>query len=354
LQSKKILHIIDSLTIGGAESVFVDLIARFKVEIGNNILILRREKNDENNFNKLNNISSIFILNRKNKYSLNKMYVAHRYCNEYSIVHIHLRHVFYYFYLVRLIFFGKYKLILHDHEGSYGFESKLGFFKQKCKPDFYIAVAQKQLLWAINQWDMISTSSLLLVNLPKEEIKLNKFKMPNIESVKTVCVGNLKKGKNQLFGMKLAKIMDIELDFVGNVQDIEYYKLLTTTKSEKIQILEGYVVDSELLGIYDFAFCFSESESGPLVLLEYIFAGLPFISFRTGEVADKIYKYFPEFFCDNFNMEEWILRYKSILNMDWIKFDFESKRKLLIDDEFSSSSYLRNLKTVYEFLGVEV
>lgn len=350
MQSNKILHVIDSLTIGGAESVFVDLIARFREEIGNNVLILRREKNDEVNFEKLNKIAKIFILKRKNKYSLIKMYLAHRQCSHYSIIHIHLRHVFFYFYLVRFIFRGKYKLILHDHEGSQGFEEKLDYIRKNFKPDFYIGVAERQISWALNQWDIRPSCSILLVNLPKKEMKVQKFSMNIKNSVKSVCVGNIKKGKNQLFGVRFAEKLSINLDFIGNIQDTEYHRLIESSISSKILILEGQIVDSEILAHYDFAFSFSTGESGPLVLLEYIFAGLPFISFRTGEIAEKIYKYFPEFFCDNFNMDEWIRKYNNLLNIDWNNFDFESKRKLLFESDFNCDRYLSNLHSVYNSL----
>ena len=47
------------------------------------------------------------------------------------------------------------------------------------------------------------------------------------------------------------------------------------------------------------------SETGPLVLLEYLSHGLPFITSDCGEVVKQIRKELPDFIASSFNEEEW-------------------------------------------------
>jgi glycosyltransferase involved in cell wall biosynthesis len=347
----KVLHVIDSLTIGGAESVFLDLIERFKSEIGNHVLILRREKNDTFNFNIIKDNCDLYLLNRKNKFSIYKMYLVHNKSKNFNIIHVHLRHVYFYFYLTRFIFRGNYKLILHDHAGDDNALNKLSLIAKICKPDFYIAVSRNQIDWSISQWRIEVEKTQLLINLPNSNFKCKRFKYLSGDYLNCVCVGNIKPGKNQRFGVEIASKLNIKIDFIGFIQDEIYFESILREANGNSEFLSNVKVDSELLSEYDIGLFFSFSESGPLVLLEYIISGLPFIANKTGEIAEKLSNYFPEFFLDNFDIENWKKRIFKLKTMNWEAFDFEGRRSQLLKNEFQAEKYLSNVMGIYKRLS---
>ena len=65
---------------------------------------------------------------------------------------------------------------------------------------------------------------------------------------------------------------------------------------ENIKFIHGESSIQPLLVNYDLGLHVSPEETGPLVLLEYFAQGLPFLSYRTGQVSEKAYREFPKFF----------------------------------------------------------
>ena len=59
------------------------------------------------------------------------------------------------------------------------------------------------------------------------------------------------------------------------------------------------------LSNYQIAIHVAHSESGPLVLMEYLIQGLPFLAHKTGEVADVLYSELPECFVNSLEKHEW-------------------------------------------------
>jgi glycosyltransferase involved in cell wall biosynthesis len=90
----------------------------------------------------------------------------------------------------------------------------------------------------------------------------------------------------------------------------------------------------------------SKSESGPLVVLEYLLCGLPFIAYKTGGISDILYKYFPDFFIDNFDDKIWVKKINKFkLNPPAID------REMVLDiikTEFNRELYLNRLIKIYE------
>jgi glycosyltransferase involved in cell wall biosynthesis len=101
-----------------------------------------------------------------------------------------------------------------------------------------------------------------------------------------------------------------------------------------------------LLNNYKFGLCTSISESGPLVVLEYFVSGLPFIAFKTGGICEILFKYVPEYFMDDFVLENWIERYK-LLEKDYQRIPKELIDRV-INTEFNSELYADKLMDIYK------
>ena len=113
----------------------------------------------------------------------------------------------------------------------------------------------------------------------------------------------------------------------------------------KALVVEGDNKPSVHFDNFKFGLCTSISESGPLVILEYFVAGLPFLSYKTGGIADILYKYVPEYFLDSFEINDWIERHTQLSqNYQRIPKDLI---ELVLEKEFNRDIYANKLIEIY-------
>jgi glycosyltransferase involved in cell wall biosynthesis len=249
---------------------------------------------------------------------------------------------------VKRLFRGKYKIILHDHEGKIYINENPPFVEFKfIKPDFYIGVCDKLVQWAETVWNIEPNKTSTLLNLPFIQTKHNNFS-ENINRLDFLLVGNIKPIKNQIFAAQLMVELDRNITFLGNNQDNEYFQKIANFPNCKI--VEQVNVNQELLGRFNFGLCTSLSESGPLVVLEYLMAGIPFLAYKVGGMSDAIAEYFPEYFIENFNHEEWIARIAEIENNPIPREIYEDRLSRLLEEKFSAEKYKAKLLEIYQSL----
>lgn len=351
MQSNKILQVIDTLEVGGAEYVFADLIERYKNTFNYDVLIIRDKVEEDLRTIVLN----FTALNRKSKLSFSSALKLHRIAKKYGILHVHLRHTFRYVAWVRLIFCGRYKIILHDHTGNIDLTfNQHPFIEYKLiKPDYYIGVSNKLKNWSQAKWGIENNKSRVLVNLPflKFERCFNTVRSINHEKVAgtLIHVANIKTIKNQAFAIAFAGSIDRKIDFYGNIQDELYFKgsVEPYLKKNNIELIQNLVIDDTIICKYSFGLCTSISESGPMVLIEYLMSGIPFIAYRTGEIAEHIHEAFPEFFMDNWDIMEWKIRYNQIANYNLNTEENIQKIKILLTKYFNADAYEEGLADIY-------
>lgn len=333
----RVLHVIDKLNVGGAEKVVVTL-THLLAEQGVSVELLLFNDGGalEENIDK--RVATTF-LNRNSKWNLFRLYSAHQKCRKYDIVHTHLRHVYAYIRLGQLLFGGKYKLILHDHSAptpSISWRLK-GLFK----PEYYVGVNSLQVSWA---------SSKLGIDKKYVHLLENRIAQPSgqvtdiSEGVKTMMIANIKKEKNIEFAVQWAKSTGIALDIYGNIQDEEYYNRLNADAADNVRIISGVTDFADLFKLYSMAIHCSPSETGPLVLLEYLNVGLPFIAYNTGSIAAHISKTFPQLFMNNFEMADWQQRVAEIRKDATLP---QRMRQLFVDD-FKPSEYADKCVEIYQ------
>jgi glycosyltransferase involved in cell wall biosynthesis len=335
--------VIDNLKIGGAEKVFVDIVnlANNKVEF--DVLLITDFEGDTY---KLPENIHINELHRKNKYSLIKIFELKKILSNYENIHIHMRHTFHYLSIVKFIFSLKSKFILHDHYGKINIDKKPPFLMYKLfKPNFYIGVCSELSKWAVEVWKLKTEYVFCFQNLPNLEC-LKNFQNPDqVKNGKLIMVGNIKSLKNQLFALNIANSINMKIDFIGRNQDDEYYNLIKENLEDN-KILEDCSNVSSILGKYTMGIFTSKSESGPLVVLEYLVCGLPFLAYKTGGISDLLYKYYPDFFIDNFDKNNWIEKLNQIIISPPV-IDKEEVKEIL-NKEFNREMYLDRLISIYD------
>lgn len=313
----KVLQVIDKLDPGGAERVFLDLSNMLKRNGVNVTCLFLLEKGKLASF--LDGNIPSYELKRRNKFNPIIAYKCFLLLSQYDIIHCHMDHVYRYIRLISLFTFRRNKIILHEHSPYITEDTIIPFmFNSLLQPIFFIAVAQAQIPWARKKLGIIADN--IFFN-PNSVIVGKKLQIqPIIRKSDIVLVGNIKNTKNQVFAVKLAKELGFSLNIIGNNQDENYYRELKETIASidsDVTIYEGFTDVSYCLSSSRIGLSTSMHESGPLVLIEYLAMGIPFLTYNTGEVAKLVSQYFPEFTIDNFEIEKWSDRVKLILERNY-------------------------------------
>lgn len=335
----KILQIIDTLNVGGAEKVFVNM-CNILHENNHNVaafFILNAGILDENIYPEIKR----YELKREKKWGFSSMYNANNIFKNYDILHCHSRHVYRYIVLISKIFQNKKKIIFQDH---FSYTEKIPlFFNNLIKPKYYIGVSKELCFWANNSLKIKSSNVFLLSNII---IKTNHQQFDKQYDI--VLVSNIRLHKNQLFAVELLKKLNRKLILIGRNQDIAYYQKILEFKEQTklVEIIEDCNDVQKIVTKSKFGLHTSVSETGPLVLIEYLAQGIPFLAYDTGEVAEQLKPYFPDFFITNFDVNQWIDRIAKIESKQYDRSYFNE----VFENLYGKEAYYNKLNKIYEWV----
>jgi glycosyltransferase involved in cell wall biosynthesis len=292
----KVLQIIDSLQLGGAEHMAVNYANALAGEIDGSYLCCTRKEGplkdelDEAVGYCFLNKSSTFDLKAYNK--LKKYITVH----EIDIVQAHSSSYF----LVSIVkIFGKkkFKLIWHDHYGNSEYlknrpKSILKFFSAFF--DGIISVNSNLKTWAINNLKCrkVEIFKNFLVaetsGLPVED----KFFLEGENDFKFICVANFRPQKdhlNLIRAFDMLELHNVSLHLVGQNYRDDYNSSIneaisTSPKKDKIYYYGCLNNITSALHQADVGILSSNSEGLPVAILEYGLAGLPVICTDVGEL----------------------------------------------------------------------
>jgi glycosyltransferase involved in cell wall biosynthesis len=309
----KVLQVIDRLNVGGAERVCID-ISNLLINENIHVSVLTILEKGEL-FPFLDTRIETFCLERKSKFNIKTIRKMVSILNNFDIIHIHMRHVYRYVKFSSLFYKLSCKIILHDHFGSIAFDKTIPLFMNNLlKPKFYIGVSNELINWAEEKLKI--SEAYLLENI----IVKNNINSTKQETNTIVHVSNISPIKNQLFSIKLIEKTSYDLVIYGKIKDVNYYNDLK--KYLRVNNLENRVsfVHNEnniqnVLGNFKLGLMTSVSESGPLILIEYLAQSLPFVAYKTGQVANILNKELP-FFVDDFNLDKWLNKMAKVMDYD--------------------------------------
>lgn len=309
----EIIQVIDQLGLGGAERVCVN-ITNLLYRNGNSVkLIVLKDQGEL--FDLLDDGVKVIRLQNKSKFNKYKEFVKH--VNAGSVVHVHMRAPYRFVQKAFLFYGGRKPIIFHDHYGKIVVDQKVALFYKLFKPDIYIGVSKLLVDWGVSKMTMDSDKALLVSNIVFKYDVIEQ--QASSEKKGIVFVGNLKKVKNHIFAIKLAHKLNMDLTiYCGKDEGNTYFKSLKKEiqenySSQKINFIYDHKNVQSDLNKYDFAVCTSKSESGPLVLLEFLAQEIPFLTYKTGEIANFVEGKLPDFVIDNFVLEDWVKRSELIL-----------------------------------------
>ena len=336
----KVLQIIDRLDIGGAERVFVDLTNLLHTCNNVDVSVLTFDGKGKL-LQSLEKEIVIVDFERKNKFNLLTAYKLSKILNDFDLLHVHMRHVYRYIKCVSLIFHIRAKIVFQDHYGEISIDTSIPkFFNSLLRPRYYIGVSKELTDWATNKVKIKQV--YLLANIVIKHSSSIVLK----EKSGFVIVGNIKPIKNQLFAIQFAMSLNKELTIIGGVHDQAYYKTLLNEINKKnyqnkIHFLHDVSNVQKILPTFELGIMCSLSESGPLVLIEYLAQNLKFVSFNTGEVIAKLNTELSDFVLDTFDKNEWGEKIKIIQKNEY---DLES----LYYQNFSPNNYINECLKIYK------
>lgn len=352
----KVIHVIDSLMVGGAEKVLVDQTNLLHSQGWNvSVLVLGGAYPLKS---ELAAGISFYFVDRKSKTSWKGIRTILKLCQRNDVVHVHMRHNFRYLALIKLLFFKRFKIIHQDHFGdidSFRHVPFLVSFLSRFNP-WYIGVSQNLTDWAKEKLNLPAEKVLLLPNivriqhLPQPGIKIDNSNRP----LRLLVVANFREAKNHSFVFNLAPALYkrygcIEIHCYGQILDRAFYEsLVEQTQSIGINKLIFFHTDCKniqpMLQSFDLAIHPALRESGPLVLIEYLGHGLPFVAFKTGQVAQQVARELPEFFLDSFEFSVWFERIKFLMEH---RDEYGIRMKESFRKNYSEDQYIENLERFY-------
>jgi glycosyltransferase involved in cell wall biosynthesis len=290
-------------------------------------------------------------LYRKSRLDLRAIKKLKSYVKDADILHVHSR------YNLRYLMVAKYigglfrpKIVFHEHVPVLSIDVFTKFLFTQV--DAYIAVLQSMCEWAKQQNVAASKVYYLpnIVTAPSIPITYS-----SSDKKRIIMVGNIWKFKNQVFAIELLKVLpnNYTLDIYGIVNDEQYYEeikdaIVNDNLTTRVKIIHGVNNIYSVIGNYDFAIHTSTHETGPLVLLEYMQAQLPFLAYKTGDVALSIASELPDFIINTFSVNDWATRIETVMNNKDGLNNARQIMKCIIEKKYSKENYTKQLLDIYK------
>ena len=291
----KVLHIIDSLALGGAERIAVNFSNALAEKGIETHLCVQRESGSLKDF--INSNVSVFYLNKTSTFDLKAMFRLRKYIKNHKIDIIHA-HSSSFFIATLAVFFTSKKLIWHDHNGNrVNCRGKELFILKflSVRFNFIFSVNEELKIWAVKNLYVKKKCILKIHNFvyfEKDKNENLQDKLFDTESFKIVCLANLRHPKNHLLLLSSVRELgfDYQLYLVGQYNNDEYYQAIIRFIKKNNLVQKVYILGQRndiksILEQCDLGVLSSESEGLPVSLLEYGLAKLPVVCTNVGECS---------------------------------------------------------------------
>ncbi len=305
----RVLQLIDSLEIGGAEKMAVQLANKLSSKIECSALCSTR--NDGPLKDEIEDAVRLIILNKTHVFDLNAIVRLRKFIKKHKLNIIHAHGSSFFTACLLKVSLPKTKIVWHDHNGERGshisvYEIVLKFasilFDQAiCVNLNLVSWCKKNLsVSRVTQINNFISFEHSTTHLDKQEL------LGSEESFKIIHVANLRHPKDHLTGLIAINILrknkiDVSYHLFGKFsEEDEYYKKLMTyvkkNKLEKHVFFYGLKQNiHDYLKLADIGILTSTSEGLPLSLIEYALAKVPIAVTEVGE-CPQLVKHFAKLF----------------------------------------------------------
>lgn len=347
-----ILQVIDNLAIGGAEKILINL-SNLQKKRGHEVCVLSILGEGQLENQLLPGISKVY-LHRQWKFNPITMYHFIQIAIKYEVIHVHSSHNLRYVFLATKLFGLKKVIFFHEHNGNIEVDQAVKWYHRLIYPRVhFIGVSKKINQWAVEKVKVPLNKVHLLPNF----VKLFPFQPPannkaHKNNASIILTSNFLRNKNLEFAINLLPLLTkCSLTIIGQPYDLLYLEELIQQSvklgiNDRIKFIHNCMDIQPILNQFDLAIHTSKFESGPLVLIEYLAQGIPFLSYRTGEIAHTVEDQFSNFIIDNFQPEQWIKRIQLLLSKDRQSLGLEMRS--FYEAQFSEDNYYEQCQQIYK------
>jgi len=362
-QNIRVLQLIDSLEIGGAEKMAVQLANALSSEIECSALCCTRNTGPLKN--EMNDKVKFIELNKKYTLDVSALFRLRTFVNTHGIRIIHAHGTSFFFASLLKFVLPKLKLIWHDHYG-------LNRPKRKGIPEFIlvfcslffdqIIVVKRELkAWALKHLkckkvEMVNNfSTLSKTGFSNHHKRLKGDK----NSKKIIHVANFRPQKDHLTGLKAIQLLKKENP------NITYHLLGSFDKKDSYyNLIVDFINSNHLNGtvfIYgpkhdiagylqqaDIGILTSKSEGLPLSVIEYALAKLPIVVSHAGACISLVEDHAKVFEPEDFKSLHILLK-ETISNPETARSNSEKLYKK-VNDSYSQDKILKQILSIYEGL----
>ncbi len=358
----RVLQLIDSLAVGGAERVAVNIANDLSQVKGVKSFLCSTRGGGGLQEALFPDVKQL-ILAKRSFYDWNSLFCLKAFVKEYNmdIVHAHSSSVFWA--VLLRIFVPKLKVVWHNHNGK---TVELPFSQQFPRKFFslglsaVLSVNEKLNQWAQEKLFVPASQMIYLPNYPALGKGEPSFPLHGVDGKRVVILANLRDPKNHhILVRAFKKVVDWDSDYTlhcfGKAEGDNYHQtllsLIEELRLEDNVFIHGMHPNSfPYLKCCDIGVLASHYEGLPMALLEYGLAGLPVICTEVGEcpkVLDggKLGKLVPP--SDVVAMEEALL---NLLSNQELRNKFSISFKAKVAQGYSKTMVLQSLLGVYQGL----
>lgn len=301
----KIIHIISTLNIGGAENFVVQLANRQAFDNNVQLIVLRSTDNKRNYIKNITSNIRLFQLNWEEKYSLTQFIKLKTLLDKINpeVVHVHLHNPFYYVFAIS-IFKRKPRYVHTIHSSFKNWKkvltivNKLGFLSNDILHVCLSKTIGKDIRRSFPRLKHAVVTNGIKSHTPlrsQEDIKAfwDPYETPLKKGLRFLAIGNISGNKNYSL---LAKSFEAIADQypkaiciqVGNPTDSELTDELLAMNVSNVFFAGPKESAADFLAEADALIISSIQEGMPIVALEALSMGVPIVTTPAGGMVDII------------------------------------------------------------------
>lgn len=356
----RIVQIIDSLEVGGAERMAVNYANSLADRIEFSGLIATRSEGLL--LDHLNQKATYSFLGKKSVLDLNAIFRLRNYLKKNKIQLIHAHSSSFFIAVLVKLTMPRIKIIWHDH---YGISQDLSSRKNmalKFSSFFFlgiISVNDALKKWAQNYLNCSNTKCFPNFII-EPNASLSGFKLKGKDGYRIICVANLRPQKNHELLINGAleihkKFPDWTFHLVGkNFNDAYSENLLKKVKElglTEVIFFYGAVNNvQDLLPQCEIGVLTSISEGLPLAVLEYGLASLPVVATNVGEISKVIPSANEGLVIDSNNLDQFVNSVQKLIQEQDARRLLGNRLNFYVNKNFSEKSILEEYSTWLESL----
>ena len=290
----RIVQIIDSLDVGGAEKMAVNyanaLVGRIEFS---GLVVTRAEGNLKS---QLNTSVSYLFLKKKTIHDFGAVLRLKKYCKEHNVNYLQPHSSSYFIALLVKFVYPKVNIIWHDHNGLSEFISAQKSLALKIASYFFtgiIVVNYKLKTWA--EKELNCKNIIYLPNFTSFNTSIStETVLKGTPGKRILCLANLRDQKNHFFLLQVAeKLKQYHLQWTFHLvgkdfEDIysrDLRKSIVAKNLEDIVFIYGSRNDiKSIINQSDITILTSKSEGLPVSLIEYGLSRKPVVTTNVGEI----------------------------------------------------------------------